>query len=75
MFTTLEENPSYKVLYNENPEFKKLCDEHMDLKKEAGKLSGSRFLNETESVKLHQLKQRKLEIKDKLQIMLNKYHS
>ncbi len=73
MFTSLQENPSYKTLYNDNPEFKKLCDEHMELKKESGKLAGSRFLNETESVKLHQLKQKKLEIKDKLQVMLDNY--
>jgi len=70
MNTTLSENPSYKILYDGNLYFREMCDEHMELKHQVQKLSKSRFLNEEESASLQKIKKAKLELKDKIESIL-----
>jgi uncharacterized protein YdcH (DUF465 family) len=71
METSLQENPKYDILYQENEDFRELCDEHMELKREASELSKSKWLAEEDNNRLHEIKIRKLEIKDLIEAMIN----
>jgi len=71
METSLQKNPKYDILYGENEDFRELCDEHMELKREAIELNKSKWLKEEDDSRLHEIKIRKLEIKDLIEAMIN----
>jgi uncharacterized protein YdcH (DUF465 family) len=71
METSLQKNPKYEILYRENEDFRELCDEHLELKREATELNKSKWLSEGENNRLHEIKIRKLEIKDLIEAMIN----
>lgn len=71
MKTSLRNDPRYKQLCETNDEFRALSDEHIKLKQEVVEFNKAKHLNPEQLAKMHEVKKRKLEIKDKLEFVMN----
>lgn len=67
-----EDNPEIvQALVNENPEFKSLFQRHRELDKQIDKADGGQLAISDES--LEQMKRERLQIKDRMYVMINEY--
>ncbi|GMT42439.1 MAG: hypothetical protein IEMM0002_0850 [bacterium] len=71
MNSSLRNDPRYTRLFETNDDFRKLSDEHIQLKRESSEFNKAKYLNPEQMAKMHEIKKRKLEIKDKLESMMN----
>ena len=71
MLSSLERDPRFAHLYEHNSAFRQLTTEHKELKREVEKLKKAVYLGPDMESKMHVLKKRKLDIKDRLESMLD----
>jgi len=71
MKTSLRKDPRYTQLCETNDEFRALSAEHIKLKQEVVGFNKAKHPNPEQLAKMHEIKRRKLEIKDKLESMMN----
>ncbi|MDH5542920.1 MAG: DUF465 domain-containing protein [Nitrospinota bacterium] len=71
MMTSIQQNPAFDTLYKENEDFRELYDEYLYLKKETEKLNKLKSMTEEDHNRVHEIKIRKLQIKDILEAMTN----
>jgi len=70
MLTSLQKDPRFEHLFEHNAEFRELSEKHKGLQREADKLGKALYLSPGMELKIHEIKKRKLEIKDRLEAML-----
>lgn len=71
MLSSFEKDPRFAHLYEHNSAFRQLTHEHKDLKREVEKLKKATYLGAEMENKMHILKKQKLDIKDRLEAMLD----
>lgn len=71
MLSSLHQDKRFDHLYEHNLVFRELNEEHSKLQKEAAKMSKAVYLSPDLEMKETEIKKRKLDIKDKLEAMLN----
>lgn len=71
MNTSLQSDPRYVRLCETSDDFRTLCAEHIKLKQEVLEFNKAKHLNPEQLARMHEIKKRKLEIKDKLEFMMN----
>lgn len=71
MLSSFEKDPRYGHLYEHNSAFRQLTNEHKELKREVEKLKKAVYLGPDLENKMHVLKKQKLDIKDRLEAMLD----
>lgn len=71
MNSSLQQDKRFDHLYQHNPVFRELNDEHKKLQREADKMAKAVFLSADLEMKEIELKKRKLDVKTKLEAMLN----
>lgn len=71
MLSSLEQDPRFAHLYEHNSAFRQLTNEHKELKREVEKLKKAAYLGPELENKMHVLKKQKLDIKDRLDAMLD----
>jgi uncharacterized protein YdcH (DUF465 family) len=62
-------------LISENREFAKLHEKHQDFEKRLDVLLGYSFLTSEEEREMAELKKQKLQLKDKMQLMIERYRT
>lgn len=70
MLSSLEKDPRFQHLYRHNSSFRELTDQHKDLRREVEKLQKAIYLSPDMENRVHELKKKKLEIKDRLEAMM-----
>lgn len=75
MESTIQNDPRYTKAYEGSEDFRVLSEEHVRLKKEASEFNKAKFLSSEQETRMHEIKKRKLEIKDKLESMMSQYSS
>lgn len=70
MLSSLEKDPRFQHLYQHNTLFRELTDQHRELRREADKLQKAIFLGPELENRVHELKKKKLGIKDRLEAMM-----
>ena len=71
MMSSFEHDPRFEHLYQHNDVFRQLTDEHKQLKRDVDKLKKAVYLGPDMENKMHILKKQKLDIKDRLEAMLD----
>lgn len=71
MLSSLEQDPRFAHLYEHNSAFRQLTNEHKELKREVEKMKKAVYLGPDLENKMHVLKKQKLDIKDRLESMLD----
>ncbi len=62
-----------EILYQSNEEFRRLVDQHSDYSEQLEKLLHKHYLSDVEKIEEVNLKKKKLQIKDKMQAMIQNY--
>ena len=75
MESTIQSDPRYTKAYEKSEDFRLLCEEHIRLKREASEFNKAKYLTPEQNVRMHQIKKRKLEIKDKLESLMCTFSS
>lgn len=70
MLSSLEQDPRFAHLYEHNSVFRQLMNEHKELKREVEKMKKAPYLGPDQENRMHVLKKQKLDIKDRLEAML-----
>lgn len=73
MQSSIQKDPRFLKAHEGSEEFRDLSDEHMRLKKEAADFNKAKFLAPEDEQKMHEIKKRKLEIKDKLEQLMQEF--
>lgn len=71
MLSSIEQDSRFAHLYEHNSAFRQLSNEHKEIKREVEKLKKAIYLGPEMENKLHILKKQKLDIKDRLESMLD----
>ncbi len=69
----MKEEEIIEKLYQESEEFKRLKDEHGELEKKLSEYISKPYLTTEEQIEVENIKKRKLYLKDKMYIMVEKY--
>ncbi len=69
----MREEEIIEKLYSENEEFRKLKDEHRELEKRLQEYVSKPYLTTSEQVEMENIKKRKLYLKDRMYMMVEKY--
>lgn len=75
MKSSIKNDPRFSKAYEGSDDFRLLSDEHMHLKKEASEFNKAKYLAPEQEARMHEIKKRKLEIKDKLESIMEQYSS
>ncbi len=73
MESTIQNDPRYSKAYEKSEDFRLLSEEHIRLKREASEFNKAKYLSPDQDIRMHQIKKRKLEIKDKLESIMRNY--
>ncbi|MFQ5433113.1 MAG: DUF465 domain-containing protein [Nitrospinota bacterium] len=75
MESTIQSDPRFSKAYEKSEDFRLLSEEHIRLKREASEFNRAKYLTPEQEARMHQIKKRKLEIKDKLESIMRHYSS
>ncbi len=73
MQSSLQKDPRFSKVYEGNENFRVLNEEHLRLKREAADFNKAKYLTPEQSQRMYEIKKRKLEIKDRLELMMREY--
>ena len=73
MQSSIQNDPRFSKTHEGSEDFRALNEEHMRLKKEAAEFNKAKFLTPEDDKKMHEIKKRKLEIKDKLETLMQEF--
>ena len=73
MQSSIQNDPRFSKAFDGSEDFRVLNEEHMRLKKEAAEFNKAKFLTPEDDQKMHEIKKRKLEIKDKLETLMQEF--
>jgi uncharacterized protein YdcH (DUF465 family) len=73
MQSSIQKDPRFSKAYEVSEDFRILSDEHIRLKREAAEFNKAKYLSPELNMRMHEIKKRKLEIKDKLESMMREY--
>lgn len=73
MQSSIQEDPRFLKAHEGSEDFRVLNEEHMRLKKEAAEFNKAKFLTPEDDHKMHEIKKRKLEVKDRLETLLQEF--
>lgn len=70
MLTSLHNDPRFEHMFEHNVAFRQMSLEHKELQREADKLTKALYYSPEMEMKIHDIKKRKLDLKDKMESML-----
>lgn len=74
MQSSIQKDPRFLKAHEGSEDFRGLSEEHMRLKKEAADFNKAKFLTSEDEQKMHDIKKRKLEIKDKMEQLMQEFN-
>ena len=73
MQSSIQEDPRFLKAHEGSEGFRVLNEEHMRLKKETADFNKAKFLTSEDEQKMHEIKKRKLEVKDKMEQLMQEF--